>query len=140
LHQASYAGYVGVWSWSLIGCAVTIAVWIGWIAILYLNGRRADARALASFASDCVVLISRLLRDERVPRRLKLLLAGLFAYLASPLDLVPDVIPGVGQIDDLLLLAFVLRRLVRGCGEPLVREHWPGPPESLRIILRVTGA
>ena len=138
--QARYACSVELWTWSLIGCGVGIGAWLALIAILYLSGRRTDARALASFAADCAVLVTRLLRDTRVPRRLKLLLAGLLAYLACPIDLVPDVIPGVGQIDDLVIVALVLRRILKGCGEPLIREHWPGPPSSLRVLLRVTGA
>lgn len=52
-----------------------------------------------------------------------MLLAG---YLALPFDLVPDFIPVAGQLDDALLLALVLRAVLRSGGEDLLREHWPG--------------
>jgi uncharacterized membrane protein YkvA (DUF1232 family) len=90
-----------------------------------------------TFIPDCIVLVTRLLRDSRVTRRRKLLLLGLIAYLALPFDLVPDFIPVAGQLDDAIVVAFVLRSLVRSGGEPLIRELWPGPERSLAIILRL---
>ena len=99
--------------------------------------RRTDARALATFIPDCVVLVARLLRDPRVPRRRKALLVGLTAYLALPFDLVPDFIPVAGQLDDAIVVALVLRSLVRSGGHYLIRELWPGPSESLALILRL---
>ena len=97
----------------------------------------ADARALARFVPDCVVLLSRLLRDPRVPRRSKALVAALLPYLALPFDLIPDFIPVVGQLDDAILVAFVLRRVVRSAGPEVLEELWPGPEASLRIVLRL---
>jgi uncharacterized membrane protein YkvA (DUF1232 family) len=85
------------------------------------------------------VLVHRLLHDPRVPRRRKLLLVGLIAYLALPFDLVPDFIPVAGQLDDVIIVVLVLRQVLRGGGEALLREHWPGPEASLRIVLRAAG-
>ncbi|HEY8627355.1 MAG TPA: DUF1232 domain-containing protein, partial [Gaiellaceae bacterium] len=94
--------------------------------------------ALAGFVPDCVVLFTRLMRDKRLPRRHKLLVAALIPYLAMPFDLIPDFIPVAGQLDDAILVAFVLRRVVRN--DPnLVRQLWPGPPSSLAVILRLAG-
>jgi uncharacterized membrane protein YkvA (DUF1232 family) len=67
-------------------------------------------------------------------------LALLAGYLALPFDLVPDFIPVAGQLDDAILVGLVLRSLVRAAGPDLVREHWPGPEESLRAVLRLAGA
>jgi uncharacterized membrane protein YkvA (DUF1232 family) len=66
-------------------------------------------------------------------------LLALAGYLALPFDLVPDFIPVAGQLDDALVAALVLRRLVRSAGPGVVREHWPGPPRSLDLVLRVAG-
>ena len=124
------------WLWLALSLGVIVLLWAALVVALLLSGHRADARALAGFVPDCVVVVSRLLRDERVPRRRKLLLAALVAYLALPFDLVPDFIPVVGQLDDVLIVALVLRSFLRSGGEELVREHWPGPERSLRIVLR----
>ena len=124
------------WPWLALSLGLIVFLWAALVVALMLSGRRADARALAAFVPDCVVLVSRLLRDERVPRRRKLLLAALVAYLALPFDLVPDFIPVAGQLDDVLIVALVLRRFLRSGGEEIVREHWPGPERSLRVVLR----
>ena len=105
-----------------------------------MTGRRTSARELARFVPDCVVLLTRLLRDPRVPRRSKVLVATLLPYLALPFDLIPDFIPVLGQLDDAILVAFVLRRIVRRTDPQLLRELWPGPEASLRLVLRLSGA
>jgi uncharacterized membrane protein YkvA (DUF1232 family) len=93
------------------------------VLALVTVGRRSDARALAGFIPDCLVLVERLLRDPRVPRRRKLLLVLLVAYLAMPIDLVPDFIPVAGQLDDAILVALVLRAVLRSGGDDLLQEH-----------------
>jgi uncharacterized membrane protein YkvA (DUF1232 family) len=124
----------------LIAAAALLALYAAFVLALVVAGRHSQARALAGFVPDCLVLVKRLIGDPRVPRRRKLALALLAAYLASPIDLVPDFIPVAGQLDDALLLAMALRSLVRGAGAGLVREHWRGPEESLRAVLRLAGA
>jgi uncharacterized membrane protein YkvA (DUF1232 family) len=123
--------------WVLIALIAALALYLVGVLALALAGRRSEARALAGFVPDCVVLFRRLLRDPRVPRRRKLLLAGLVGYLVMPFDLVPDFIPVVGQLDDAILVALVLRSVLRGGGSTLLREHWPGPDSSLRLVLRM---
>jgi uncharacterized membrane protein YkvA (DUF1232 family) len=104
------------------------------VVALVAAGRRTDARALARALPDLLVLTGRLLRDPRVPRRWKLALAALAAYLAFPLDLVPDFIPVAGQLDDAILVALVLRGLVRATGPDLLREL--APPSALTWLGR----
>ena len=91
------------------------------------------------FVPACVILFRRLLRDTRVPRRAKLALALLLGALVSPIDVVPDFIPVAGQLDDAILVALVLRGLVRAGGPALLAEHWPGPAASLGVLLRLAG-
>ncbi len=121
--------------WALLGLVACLVLYALAVLALVVAGRRGDARALAGFVPDCVVLVRRLLGDPRVPRRRRVLLLLLVAYLASPIDLVPDVIPVAGQLDDAILVALVLRALLRGGGEATVREHWPGPERSLAVLL-----
>jgi uncharacterized membrane protein YkvA (DUF1232 family) len=128
---------VSWWAWLLISLGVVIAVYAAFVFWLVALGRRDDARALATFIPDCIVLITRLGREPRVPRRRKFLLFALVGYLALPFDLVPDFIPVAGQLDDVIVVALVLRHFVRAGGEPLIRELWPGPERSLALILKL---
>jgi uncharacterized membrane protein YkvA (DUF1232 family) len=125
------------WQWLLVSFAVVLGVYAAFVAWLVILGRRDDARALATFIPDCIVLVTRLAREPRVSRRRKLLLVALVGYLALPFDLVPDFIPVAGQIDDAIIVALVLRSFVRSSGEELIRELWPGPEQSLALILRL---
>jgi uncharacterized membrane protein YkvA (DUF1232 family) len=128
---------VSALEWTVVAFAIAIALYAAVVIALVALGCRSGARALAGFIPDCVVLVQRLLRDPRVPRRRKLALALLVAYLAFPIDLVPDFIPVAGQLDDAILVALALRGLIRGGGEELLRDHWPGPERSLALISRV---
>jgi uncharacterized membrane protein YkvA (DUF1232 family) len=117
-----------------------LALYAALVAILALTGRRTQARAIGGFVPDCAVLFARLARDPAVPTSRKLALTALAAYLASPIDLVPDFLPVVGQADDALLVVLALRWLARGGGPGLIERHWPGPEGSLAVLLRLAGA
>jgi len=125
------------WEWLLVVLALLVVGYGVFIAWLVATGRRQDARVLATFIPDCIVLVSRLTREPRVPRRRKALLLALVAYLALPFDLVPDFIPVAGQLDDVVIVALILRYFVATEGEPLIRELWPGPERSLDLVLRL---
>jgi uncharacterized membrane protein YkvA (DUF1232 family) len=122
--------------WVILVAVATVALYAACVVVLVVAGRRGEARALAGFIPDCIVLFKRLLADPRVPQRRKALLAGMIAYLALPFDLVPDFIPVAGQLDDAILVGLVLRAVLRSSGSELLPEHWPGPERSLRVIER----
>ena len=96
-------------------------------------------RELARVVPELGWLFMRLARDRRVPlvRRLQLVVLG--AYLVSPIDLVPDFSPVVGQLDDAAIAAVVLRGVVRAAGPEVVAEHWPGSTRTLNVVLRLAG-
>jgi uncharacterized membrane protein YkvA (DUF1232 family) len=122
------------YGWPTAGVGVALLLWALGVLVLVLAGRRSEARALARFIPDCLLLFKRLLADPRVSRSRKAALALGVVYLALPIDLVPDFIPVAGQLDDAIAVALVLRFVLRAGGRPLLREHWSGPPESLRFV------
>ena len=128
---------VPFWPWGLL--LIVLGSYIVGIASLIAAGRREDARALAGFIPDCIVLVSRLARNKRISRARRAVLFLVLGYLAIPFDLVPDFLPGIGQLDDAVLLGLALRLVVRGGGIELVRQAWPGPQASLTLVLRAAG-
>jgi uncharacterized membrane protein YkvA (DUF1232 family) len=123
----------------LIVALCILALYAAFVVALVVAGRRPDARDVARFIPDCILLVRRLVGDPRVPRRHKLLLGALVGYLALPIDLVPDFIPVAGHIDDVLVVVLALRVVLRASGSELLREHWPGPASSLAFVLRFVG-
>lgn len=109
------------------------------VAAFLLLGRREDARAVATFIPDCIVMVGRLAADTGTPRRYRVMLAALLAYLALPFDLIPDFIPVAGQLDDAVIVAVALRLLLRAVSPDAIRDAWPGPASSLRVVLRAAG-
>jgi uncharacterized membrane protein YkvA (DUF1232 family) len=130
---------VSLLHWLLVAAAGVLVVYVAFVVTLIVAGHRPSLRDVARFIPDCIVLVTRLLRDPRVPRRHKLLLGALVGYLALPFDLVPDFIPVAGYLDDALLVALTLRAVLRGTGGELLREHWPGPESSLALLPRFAG-
>ena len=118
---------------------ILLGLYAIFVAALIVLGKRKEARALARFIPDCLILFKRMLTDRRVPLSGKVLLGGMVLYLAMPLDLVPDFIPVAGQLDDVVLVAWVLRYSLKHAGYHLIEEHWPGPKESLGAVLRLVG-
>ena len=87
------------------------------------------------FVPDCALLFRRLLGDTRVPRRAKAVLALLLASLVSPIDIVPDFIPLVGQLDDAVVAAIAVAYVVRVSGEDVIAELWPGSERGLAVVM-----
>ena len=77
----------------------------------------------------------RVVRDDRIPKWIRGGLIGTAAYLVLPFDLVPDWIPVLGQMDDLLVITIGVRTLLRRVPEPILREHWDGDADLLEKIL-----
>ena len=91
-------------------------------------------KSLLLFVPNMVVLCGKLMVDPRVPAKERLLVAGAIAYAIVPLDLIPDMIPFVGQIDDAYLIALSLLRLMTIAEPAVVREHWRGGGDVVELI------
>ncbi len=82
-------------------------------------------------APNITVLLGRLIKDPRVPERQKVLLIAAAAYLVSPIDLIPDFIPFIGHLDDLLVILIVFDGIANRIDPAILQEHWRGAPETL---------
>lgn len=94
-------------------------------------------RSALSAVPNLGKLLVRLARDPRVPRRNKVLFAGIAAYLVLPWDFIPDWMPGIGQVDDLLLVALALDALLNRVPSTVLEDHWDGDEEVLDTIRSV---
>lgn len=120
-----------------------LAVYVVLLLLLWAYARRHPETVTMKDAlrllPDLLRLIRRLLADRSVAVGVRVRLALLLVYLASPIDLVPDFIPVIGYADDVVIVALVLRSVVSRAGADAVRRHWPGTPEGLAVMLRLAG-
>ena len=125
------------WLRAVVVAAVLIAATWGLLILLARRLPPGLARDLARFVPDCVTAARRLRRDPRVPRSAKLAVgfAGLWAL--SPIDLIPEFIPVIGPLDDVIVIALALRFAARRVPRDVLLEAWPG---ERRLIERLIGA
>ena len=115
-----------------------VGSWLLLIAVLWINRpTRALIGPALRLIPDLVRCVRTLLADPTTPRSARLALAGLLVYLGSPIDLVPDFLPVIGAIDDVLLTAIVLRWIVRRLGRDRIRAAWTGDPAGLALLERL---
>lgn len=126
-----------------IAAAVGIAVAIVWTVVaVTLWIAKPDAVGLHDvmrLLPDVLRLIKRLASDPRLPRRIRWALIALLAFIASPIDLIPDVIPVIGFADDVIITALVLRWVTRTAGVHALIQYWPGTPDGLAALCRLCG-
>lgn len=106
-----------------------------------VNRREARGRMsnFLMFLPNMVKLLGRLLKDARVPGAEKALFLGAIVYVISPIDLIPDVFPFIGQIDDLYVVALTLLRLINRSDASVVREHWSGGGDIVSLADSIAG-
>lgn len=126
--------------------ALTVAggvllLWAVLVAALVVVSRRHDDPTTFKDAlrllPDVLRLLRRLAADPTLPRGVRWRLGLTLAYLALPIDLVPDMIPVVGYADDVVVVALVLRSVVRAAGPEALDRHWPGTPPGLATLKRL---
>jgi uncharacterized membrane protein YkvA (DUF1232 family) len=117
---------------------LAVGLMVGTWAVLVLLARRLPPgllRDLASFVPDCVTTVRRLRRDPRVPRRAKVVVALAGLWLVSPIDLLPEFLPVIGPLDDVLVVALALRYAARQVPREVLVAAWPGEPRVLERLL-----
>ncbi len=123
----------------LVAFGVVAAAWAAVVLALAVAGRRTAARELATLLPNLLLLFRGLLGDGRVPRGTKALLLFALAWIASPVDLLPEFVPLVGPLDDAVVAALVLRSVLRRTDPGVLEQHWRGDPTTLRRLLRLVG-
>ncbi|GIF71547.1 YkvA family protein [Asanoa siamensis] len=123
----------------LVRLAIAFGVLLASWALLFVLARRLPPgilRDLAAFIPDCVTAARRLRKDPRVPRRAKIAVVFAGLWVASPIDLIPEFIPIIGPLDDIVVVALCLRYAGRQVPREVLLEAWPGEP---RLINRLLG-
>jgi uncharacterized membrane protein YkvA (DUF1232 family) len=117
-----------------------LLLWLLLLAALW-RARPDDltARGALRLLPDVLRLVRRLAADRALPRAVRIRLWLLLAYLVSPLDLVPDFIQVIGYADDVVVVAWALRSVVRRAGREALARHWPGEPAGLAAVGRLAG-
>jgi uncharacterized membrane protein YkvA (DUF1232 family) len=130
-----------LWRDLLIGVAVALLLaWLALIVVLLvIRPRDGLLREALRVLPDVVRLVRRLAGDRSLPRGVRVRVWLLLAYLALPIDLVPDFIPVLGYADDAIIVTAVLRGVVRRAGLDAVRAHWPGTDDGFAAVARLTG-
>lgn len=133
-----------VWSdWWMIAASILCSLAVIWLLLaVTLWLARPDELSIREFIRllpDLLRLLKRLAVDRQMPRRIRVALFLLLAFIASPIDLIPDVIPVIGFADDVIITGLVLRWITRTAGPDALVEHWPGTSEGLAAVRQLCG-
>jgi uncharacterized membrane protein YkvA (DUF1232 family) len=128
------------WAWSLVGVLGGLLLcWLVLMAVLWATcPDELRLRELLRLLPDVLRLVHRLAGDATLPRGVRVRLWLLLAYLALPVDLVPDFVPVLGHADDAVVVVLVLRSVVRRAGPAALDRHWPGTPDGLAALRRAS--
>jgi uncharacterized membrane protein YkvA (DUF1232 family) len=119
----------------LVGAALLVASWV----VLVLLARRLQPgllKDLAAFLPACVTVARRLRKDPRVPLRAKVVVGFAALWVLSPIDLIPEFLPVIGPLDDVVVVALALRYAARRVPRDVLFEAWPAEPRLLERLLR----
>jgi uncharacterized membrane protein YkvA (DUF1232 family) len=141
-HRHYDPGMTGSFWWDLLISAAS-AVLVAWLALVVVlivaRPRGGLLREALRLLPDVLRLVRALAADPALPRGIRIRLGLLLAYLAFPIDLIPDVIPVLGYADDAIVVVAVLRGVIRRAGLEAVRAHWPGTDDGFAVLTRLAG-
>src|SRR5680860_1297614 len=110
---------------------------LSWAFLFLLAARLPDGslKELASFLPDCVTTVRRLRRDPRVPRRAKLAIGFAGLWVLSPIDLIPEFLPVIGPLDDVIVVALAFRYAAKQVPRLVLLDAWPANPATIERLL-----
>ena len=124
-----------MWRWLAVGTAILLSTW-GLLVVLAKRLPPGTLKDLATVLPACVTTARRLRRDPRVPRSVKIVVAFAGLWVLSPIDLIPEFLPVIGPLDDVVVVALALRYAARHIPAEALREAWPADPRLLERLLR----
>ena len=131
----------GSFWWDLL-LGIVAALLLAWLALvgalIIVRPRGGLLREALRLLPDVLRLVRRLAADQALPREVRVRLGLLLAYLAVPIDLIPDFVPVLGYADDAIIVTAVLRGVVHRAGIQAVRAHWPGTDDGFAALSRLT--
>lgn len=125
---------MGVVRLLVIGVGVLLASW-AMMVVLAARLPEGTLKELASFLPDCVTTVRQLRKDPRVPRRAKLAVGFAGLWVLSPIDLIPEFLPVIGPLDDVVVVAVALRYAARQVPPEVLFEAWPGKRSVMERLL-----
>jgi uncharacterized membrane protein YkvA (DUF1232 family) len=126
--------------WSLVAgvLASVVIIWVAIVAVLWMaRPREVRLADLVRVVPDVLRLASGVLRDRACPLGARLAVVCLIVWLINPIDLIPEFIPVLGPLDDVVVAVLVLRYVRRRLGTDEFRRRWPGTPEGYELLVGV---
>ena len=120
-----------------VAAVAVVVVALSWGVLILLAARLPPGllKDLAGFLPACITTVRRLRRDPRVPRRARVAVAFAGLWVLSPIDLIPEFLPVIGPLDDVVVVALALRYAARQVPRVAVEEAWAGDPRLLDRLL-----
>ena len=117
-----------------------IVLWIALLIVFWLfRPKGASVREILAVIPDLLRLLRSLITDASIPTDVRVVLIGLLAWIVSPIDLIPEFIPGLGPLDDVIVAIVALRYVRRRIGVEELRRRWSGTTDGFSLLLRVIG-
>jgi uncharacterized membrane protein YkvA (DUF1232 family) len=127
--------------WILGIVVAVVAIWVVLLVLFWLlRPKGATARDILGVIPDLLRLLRSLIGDGSVPADVRVVLVGLLAWIISPIDLIPEFIPGLGPLDDVIVAIVALRYVRRRVGIDELHRRWSGTTDGFDLLVKVIGS
>jgi len=122
-----------------LASALVLAIFLVTIAALRERRRGTTVRDVVLLVPDVLHLLLRLVRDRSLPNSVRLRIAAAVLYNVQPINVIPDFVPVIGFADNIAVILWAVRAVVRRCGDESLARNWPGSPERLALLIKFAG-